>query len=215
LTVSLALVAVADVFMGFFDGDPKFVTAGVAFFSIVQLTYFCCMTARRGGKPAFRDRHFKISLIVRAAATIAIIGVCIALFLLENGVFFSKPYLIIITGFYFVNAVVNLAYACVYIKQNPVVPAAILLLVLCDTFLGLTFLGIFSGGGYLSKVNISWILYLPSQALITLSGLYKRNLSPVLRPAEPQKDDVSRKHFYENNLENSAANNLGNVNENE
>ena len=85
---------------------------------------------------------------------------------------------------YYVNLIVNLIMAFTRFQENKLFALGMILFLLCDTVIGLQV----ASGAYLPIAEgsilhriifmdffLSWFFYLPSQVLITLSGMQKRS----------------------------------------
>lgn len=80
---------------------------------------------------------------------------------------------------YYANLIMNIVVSCTQFRKNKLLPVAFVLFLLCDTVIGLQV----AAGGYLPiaegsllhkiifmDFNLSWLFYLPSQVLISLSS---------------------------------------------
>ncbi len=171
LRLGLALTLVADYFL--ILTEPINEEIGVFVFSLVQLAYFIALI--RKAKSA-RERVVHISLRISLIALLML--VCIIV--LGDRI----DLLSILSAFYYANLLCNIIFAFVNLPYGLLFALGLLLLALCDLFLGLGFLGEnYLGaieGSFLwwisnSGLNIPWLFYVPSCTLISLS-VYRHNV---------------------------------------
>lgn len=142
-------------------------TTGVAFFLVVQLFY----AARTLFLTKNRTERI-INLSVRGGLCLAIVLVVVLLF----GV--KTEALYILSGLYYVNLLVSIAFAFVHFKENKLLAIGLTLFALCDTVLGLqNIIDIFSISHeslFYAVVHPKFALeaafYCPSQVLLSVSG---------------------------------------------
>ncbi len=180
LVSALFLTCIADIFMGFFEDVPGCVEAGVTIFFAVQAIYSVRISAANKSTLDFSDKRFKRGMIIRCAVIAAALFTTLGIFW-GRPVLTERTYLIFITTVYIANAACNAVISAATIRKNPLVAPGLFLLLVCDVFLGIVFLGVPVNRGYLADVNIAWIFYLPSQPLLTLSIFTEK--APVKAPA--------------------------------
>lgn len=175
--IALVFTAIADTFLVFLNPYLNEVTQSIAMisFSLCQLTYFFLIW-----KITQTHRERIINLSIRTIFFLAL--EIIALLILGS----SYNFLIFVSLFYFSQLVTNIIFAFIHIKMNPFLAIGLLLFIGCDIFIGLStlcdiltlsqshFLYIFAHLPF----NFAWFFYLPSQVLLSSSGLFfKRKLS--------------------------------------
>ena len=136
---------------------------GMVFFLIAQSMYAAKLHLARKNS---RLLALRIALIVFALIVTVLV-------LAEK----TDP-LAIVSLCYYANLIVNIIVAFTLFQRNKLFPVALVLFLLCDTVIGLqvasgTYLP-FQEGSVLYKIifmdfNLSWLFYLPSQVLISLS----------------------------------------------
>jgi len=174
--IALIFTAVADTFLVFLNSSLNETTQTIAMisFSLCQLTYFLVIW-----KVTTSQRERFINLVIRTIFFLAleVTAICI----LGS----SYNFLIFVSLFYFSQLVTNIIFAFIHIKMNPFLAIGLLLFIGCDIFIGLStlcdilalsqthFLYIFAHLPF----NFAWFFYLPSQVLLSSSGLFfKRKL---------------------------------------
>lgn len=141
--------------------------SGVAFFSIVQICYFCFLLCERKSRTQ-NIIHLLFRIIVVLVAEIAL---CIVL----KG---KADLLSVLSLFYISNLATNLLFAFAQGKKGILLSVGLLLFLCCDLFVGFssaigTYLPI-GESSWLYKLvfadfNFIWFFYLPSQTIIALS----------------------------------------------
>ena len=87
--------------------------------------------------------------------------------------------LALVSMLYYVNLILNLLFACLRFRSNPLLAVGFLLFLLCDTVIGLDMLNAYLPIPADSPMyavlhpgfNLAWVFYLPSQTLLALSLL--------------------------------------------
>ena len=175
--VALIFTAIADTFLVCLNSYLNEMTQTIAMgsFSLCQLTYFVLIWMMTKN---WRERF--INLFIRTIIWITLEVIAI----LTLGSFYN--FLIFVSLFYFSQLVTNIVFAFIHIKLNPLLAIGLLLFIGCDLFIGLsTLCDIFalSQSHFLYAFshlpfNLAWFFYLPSQVLLSSSGLFfKRKLS--------------------------------------
>lgn len=136
---------------------------GMVFFLGAQLFYAMALYRQA---PIKRLLHLRLGLTFLAAA--------LAISILEQG----TDLLAVISVCYYANLIVNIVAAFSQWRYCKLLPIGLVLFLLCDTVIGLQV----ASGGYLpipesswlyrlifSSFNLAWFFYLPSQVLIVLS----------------------------------------------
>ena len=165
LRLGLATTLVADYFL--ILAVPVNEEAGVFVFSLVQMCYFAALMLC---SDSVKERVLHISARLSLVALMAIVAVII----LADEI----DLLVILTIFYYGNLLCNIVFAFVRLPYGIMFALGLLLLALCDLFLGLGFLGTnylgATEGSFLYllthlDLNIPWLFYVPSCTLIALS----------------------------------------------
>ncbi len=165
LRLGLGITMLADYFL--ILATPVNEEAGVAVFSLVQMCYFVALMLYSKN---VKERVLHISLRISLVALMAIVAVII----LGDAI----DLLVILTIFYYGNLLCNIVFAFIRLPYGIMFALGLLLLALCDLFLGLGFLGEnylgATEGSFLylithSGLNIPWLFYVPSCTLIALS----------------------------------------------
>ena len=171
LTIQLALVATAcaDFFL-VLPSSPNQLP-GMLCFSVAQLSYATCLAYSEN-----RPRYLRIQLWSRGILSIVALAVTVAV--LGKG----ADAVALVSVFYYVNLVLNLAFAWTQLPHRILMAVGLSLFLLCDTVIGLSFLD-----GYLPvdktsalyrlihpNFDLAWAFYLPSQMLLSISLLPKR-----------------------------------------
>ena len=141
---------------------------GMVFFLAAQLLYAAALHSQ---KPC------KWLLFLRLGFTFLAAGLCVVI--LGNG----TDLLAVVSVCYYANLIVNILAAFSQWQQSKLLPIGLVLFLLCDTVIGLQV----AAGGYLSipesswlyrlifsGFNLAWFFYLPSQVLIVLSLMPKK-----------------------------------------
>ena len=140
---------------------------GMVFFLLTQVFYAWQL---------HRDQANKLTLIIRLILSLIAGVLCVAVLRSQTDA------LALISLFYYVQLIMNIADATLRRKQHPLLPVALVLFLLCDTVVGLQvmstdYLPIREGSVLhsilFSGFNLSWLFYLPSQVLIALSSRNK------------------------------------------
>lgn len=140
---------------------------GMICFSLVQLTYAAYLFA-------IENKNHKVPHII-VRAVMSVIGVVLPFIVLAG----KADFLTCITGFYLANFVVNIVFAFMNFRKNPLLAIGLVLFLLCDINTGLN-AAVLDGyfvaneGTLLAwfgdpTIDLTWIFYLPAQILIALS----------------------------------------------
>lgn len=141
------------------------------FFSATQICYFLRLYFEDGD-----EKRKKWHLVCRISLSLAAITLTLAV-LGKN-----CDALALVSMFYYANLILNVIFACIEFKKNPVFAIGLILFILCDTVIGLSMID-----GYLPLspesliykmihpgFNLAWVFYVPSQALLSISLLPER-----------------------------------------
>lgn len=168
LRLGLGLTVVADYFL--ILATPINEVAGVAVFSAVQMCYFVALLIKQ-----HTVREKTVHILIRVLLVATIMPVAFAV-LGER-----TDTLSLLSVFYYANLLCNIVFAFKTRSYGYVFAGGLLMLALCDLFLGLGYLGMHylgaGKGSFLywithSGLNIPWLFYVPSCALIALSTLF-------------------------------------------
>ena len=170
LFTELALVCTicADFFLVYIEQRQQL--PAMMFFSFTQIAYFLRLYFEDNNKT-----RKLLHIIIRAAMSIVIILITIAV--LGEG----SDAVAVVSMFYYANLVLNAIFAFIFIKKNPIFAIGLLLFILCDTVIGLSFINAYlpiSKDSIIYKIiypdfDLAWAFYLPSQALLAISLLPK------------------------------------------
>ena len=171
LMIQLALIATvcADFFLVLPPTPDQL--PGMLCFSAAQLSYAACLALSES-----RPRYLRIQLWIRGILSVIALVVTVAV--LGKG----ADAVALVSMFYYVNLILNLAFAWTQLPHRILMAVGLTLFLLCDTVIGLSFLD-----GYLPVDNTSliyriihpgfdlaWAFYLPSQMLLSISLLPKQ-----------------------------------------
>lgn len=166
------LVQLGLIFTAFADWflvmeEPLLQLEGMICFSVVQIAYGLMLTTHQKSLKAGACQVF-------LRLTLSFVAIFLALLVLGDG----ADDLSLVSMFYYANIIINLVLAFRQIKKSLIFPIAMLLFVICDTFIGLNVLlsdYVSSSDSAVVKFiseldfDIAWAFYLPSQMLIPLS----------------------------------------------
>ena len=160
----LIFTVAADLFLVVIE--PMQQLPAMIFFSFTQIFYFLRLYFMQGVSQR------RIHLIVRIAASL--VAILATIVVLKE----KTDALSIVSLFYYANLAINIMFAFVSFKKVPLFAIGLFLFLLCDTVIGLNvmknaYLPI-NEGSLIHKilslnVNLAWIFYVPSQALIAIS----------------------------------------------
>ena len=167
--IALFGTVMADLFLVVMD--PMRQLPAMLFFSLTQLSYFTRILLKTKNKPLF------ITHIATRCTVSVVIVVITAIVLGEN-----TDAVALISLFYFANLALNVVFAFIGFKNNPVLAIGLLLFLFCDIFIGMSMME-----GYLTVkegtlayflahpgFNAAWLFYVPSQALLAASVFSQR-----------------------------------------
>ena len=169
---ALIFTVISDFFLLILD---DYYSVGMVFFLIAQSFYAMRVFSEMG-----RGKILKIHLTVRAIISITAL---ILPFLILGG---SVDFLSVISLLYYATLIVSTAFAFIGIKSKPkmrILAAGLLLFCFCDIFVGLSNLSSYfeiEKSSVIYKlisgdVNMAWVFYTPSQALLAISLIeYKK-----------------------------------------
>lgn len=174
LFVSLALffTLVADTFLVLLNPWLNVITQSIAMtsFSFCQMIYLYILWLYSKNKTE-RIINLCIRLVV-------FLGLLITAIIMLKSQF---SYLVAISLFYFSQLFCNIVFAFLHVKENPLLAIGLLLFIGCDLVIGFqNICTIFSLSDtnliYIiaySSFNITWLFYLPSQVILSISSLWK------------------------------------------
>lgn len=163
---ALACTLCADFFLVVMDPIQRL--WGMVFFLAAQLLYAAAL---------HRQKPIRWLMILRFGMTILAVAITVAV--LGEG----TDLLALISICYYANLIANIIAAFFQWQRSKLLPIGFVLFALCDTVIGLQV----ASGGYLpipasswlyglifSGFNLAWFFYLPSQVLIVLSLMSKK-----------------------------------------
>lgn len=162
--VGLACTAMADLFLVVLS--PIRQLPAMIFFSVTQICYFIRLYLNQD------KGQRRIHLIVRGSAVL--IALILTVVVLKG----NTDALSLVSLFYYANLAINIAFAFAQFKKCPVFAIGLLLFLFCDTVVGLNVMASdyipIDTGSFIYKLlntdlNLAWIFYVPSQALIGIS----------------------------------------------
>ena len=169
-TVAALLFTVcADYFLVLKGAEQKLIA--MLFFSATQLCYFGRIyLAEEKGK--CRTVHGLLRVLV------PLLTVLVTLLALGKG----ADGVAVVSMFYFANLILNVIFAFALGEKPPLLAIGLLLFAFCDVFVGLSLIEGYlplAEGGLIYRLahpglNLAWVFYVPSQALLALS-LSKQN----------------------------------------
>ena len=151
---------------------PQNQSLGMSFFSIVQILYFVRLLLETPNK-----QIRLANLISRCVAIVAVVVTTLCVLGTK------ADYLSLISMFYFTNLVLNVVFAFINIKTNPLLAIGLLLFMFCDFIIGLQCaIGVYidiPSTSFLyqlafSSFNWAWLFYLPSQAILSISSINQK-----------------------------------------
>lgn len=169
IQLALLFTVVADVFLVLVE--PRNQALAMTSFSLTQILYFV--------KLLMTTENKKIRLANLISRITTIVLVLVVTLIVLGG---KADYVALISMFYFANLVLNVIFAFIGFKQNPLFAIGLLLFMLCDIFIGLQCaIGVYidvdpSSIIYqiaFSPFNWAWLFYIPSQTLLSLTTMRK------------------------------------------
>ncbi len=139
------------------------------FFSITQLCYFVRLYLNENDIKK-RKAHLTVRL------TAVLIAIILTVAVLKD----KTDALSLVSLFYYANLIINIVFAFTQLKECPVFAIGLLLFLLCDTIVGLDVMASayipITDDSFIYRLlhldlNLAWIFYVPSQALIGISLL--------------------------------------------
>ena len=148
--------------------QPQLKLPAMLFFLATQLLYAARLWYEED-RPAGRRWHIPLRMLLSAIIVVVTLAV-----LQEH-----TDALALVSMLYYVNLILNLLFACLRFRDNPLLAVGFLLFLLCDTVVGLdmlnTYLPIPADSPMYAILhpgfNLAWVFYLPSQTLLALSLL--------------------------------------------
>lgn len=165
VVAALFFTAFADYCLVAMEDGPR--VLAMIFFSCAQLCYALRLRSEKGRN---------LSEIAVRLGAVAVLEVAMLIVIGSSADLLSA-----VTMFYFANLLINLAAATV--RGERVLAAGLLAFLLCDVFVGLGVLAtdyVGAAEGSLlyaithTGINLVWLFYVPSQTLISLSGIIRR-----------------------------------------
>ena len=165
--IALVCTVFADLFLVVLTPVQR--ELAMVFFSGTQICYFLRLYLEHQTK-----KQRIIHLVARTSAVVLSL-ILTALVLKEKTDFLS-----LISLFYYANLIINVVYSFIQVKKSLVFAIGLTLFALCDLFVGFSVLGSLylklEQGTLLywfahPGINLAWIFYVPSQALLPLSLL--------------------------------------------
>ena len=162
--VGLICTVMADLFLVVLS--PIRQLPAMIFFSVTQICYFIRLYLNQD------KGQRRIHLIVRGSAVL--IALILTIVVLKG----NTDALSLVSLFYYANLAINIVFAFMQFKKCPAFAIGLLLFLLCDTIVGLNVMASdyipIDTGSFIYKLlntdlNLAWIFYVPSQALIGIS----------------------------------------------
>ena len=171
--IALLFTVMADLFLEIVS--PMVQTVAMIFFSLVQIAYFIRLFLE------IKSKKWKIINIAVRVIVVTIVEIAVYLIIKEKMDFLST-----ISMFYISNLLLNIILSFVEFKKSPLLAIGLLLFLGCDIFVGFqaaigTYIEVATDSilykiAY-SPINVTWLCYLPSQTLLSLSVLsYNKNV---------------------------------------
>lgn len=164
---ALLFTVVADIFLVLLS--PKNQIMAMISFSITQILYFVRLVMET------KSKKIRIANLVSRIVAIVVVQI-VALMVLK----IKADFLSCISIFYFTNLVVNMVFAFVNVKHNPLFAIGLLLFMFCDILVGMqSAIGVYINvdpSSFIYQLAFSpfewlWLFYIPSQTLIALSTM--------------------------------------------
>ncbi len=164
---ALIFTLLADIFLILVS--PRNQALAMTFFSISQILYFVKLLRETQNKTI---RLCNLILRIILIITVQIV----TLIVLKE----KADYIAIISMFYFTNIVLNMVFALINIKTNPMFAIGLICFLICDIFIGLNCaVGVYINvpeTSFIYKLafptfNFAWLFYIPSQTLIALNSI--------------------------------------------
>lgn len=160
----LACTVGADFFLVLLPEQQRL--PGMLFFSVAQLLYFF-MVYSTDENAARRRVHFVLRI------TASVLAVCLTLAVLGP----AADAVALVSMFYYANLLLNVVFSFINFKKHGLFAVALLLFILSDTLIGINnlekymFVSRRSMAYHISNsdVDLTYVLYLPSQVLLALS----------------------------------------------
>lgn len=181
ILIALFFTLMADLFLVLIEKEIYKLPA-MCIFLFAQISYAIYITIQLSKAKIFVFTLFRIGLMILLVFIIWIV--------LKNKI----DLLSIISICYFINLVINFISICFVFKNNFFLTLGLLLFILCDITTGLivgqgTYFNLRVGSllyQYINlPINLIWLLYIPSQTLISLSVVFKKKY-------RKEKDNVSK-----------------------
>ena len=150
--------------------EPTLELGGVIVFCFVQMAYFAALIISDKNK-----KRRVVHIAVRAALTVLIVPAC---FIVLGK---STDALAVFSAMYYANLVCNAVFAFLDFRRWGIFALGLLAFALCDASIGFTFLATeYLGaveGSFLyaiahSRLNLAWVFYVPSLALIAITPAF-------------------------------------------
>lgn len=163
--IGLICTVMADLFLVVMS--PIKQLPAMIFFSVTQLCYFLRLYYNEGSR-----RARVVHCAIRGA--VVLVAMVLTLIVLQK----NTDALSLVSLFYYANLIVNIVFAFVQFKKESILAIGLLLFLLCDTIIGLdvmasSYIPIADGSLIYailhSGINLAWVFYVPSQALIAIS----------------------------------------------
>ena len=166
VSVAMLLNIASDYFLVLTNGANNY-TIGVSIFVVVQFVYACyTLTLNKTKLSKIFNVVFRVVTTLSLSVTLTIV---FDLYVYET-----------LSVIYITNFVITLIYALVYFKNNYIFAVGVLLYVLCDLIVGITFGAAdifgFEGAfiGLLYTHDFAYFFYIPGAYLIALHAALKR-----------------------------------------
>ena len=173
--VALLCTLCADYFLVLCGAEKKLIA--MCFFSLTQICYFIRIYI------GHESKRVKIIHIISRISLILVSVIATLLVLKE-----SADALSIVSIIYYANLILNVVFAFMQFKRSRAFAIGLLLFAFCDAFIGLELLeSLYMNTGSFSLLdrinplglNLAWVFYVPSQTLIALSLLKRKEMKNV------------------------------------
>lgn len=167
--LALLFTVIADIFLVLVE--PRNQGLAMTSFSLTQILYFVRLL--------MNEERKKVRLANLISRICAIVLVMTVTLIVLGG---KADYVALISMFYFTNLIMNMIFAFIGFKRNPLFAIGLLLFMFCDIFIGLQCaIGVYidvdpSSIIYklaFSPFNWAWLFYIPSQTLLSISSMNK------------------------------------------
>jgi hypothetical protein len=160
LALAFFFIVLADYFLVRHVWETALNGVGVALFLVAQIFFAARLQLN------LKRKFIIIDIASRALLSAVALAIVIPLLWSE------LSFLYVITAIYITQLTINVIISFIFIRRIPLFSAGLLLLLLCDIFVGLQFQG-YAWWGLIIPFDFAWLFYVPAKFLIVISLLTK------------------------------------------